>query len=489
MHSAKGGLCPLQCLEQARNPENPPDRQTLAADDRYRTFADVRERGKVASVEKYRPLNLLRIALSVFLVWLTWSQSAPSVFFYGNVIHLTFSIAWILLIETEILIEKNHWWSGYVPATLDLTITTMALLLTGSLASPLMAGYFTFTAIGTTIENRKYSLYVAISSFAHYVLASSLVLAGVLPAVNILRPGVVGGTWFELFIFAFLVGIGLATVHMICWHFVKRNEVLLRESQRLLQTVASQEAELRVRNSLIEKDLDLARNIHVRLLPEKLPSISGLEFAALYVPLDKVGGDLYDVRQDGRFVELMVADVSGHGVSSAFLAAIFRMSMERLDRRHPGACLAAVNEVLVSRSFRGFFLTALLGIFDREENTFRFASAGHPSPLLVRNGELSEIKAGGKPIGIISRLEYAETTVDLVPGDRLYLYTDGIVEYRAVDGGLFGEEEFFRLLRENTGHPISDIPAILMNQLRTFGANQSAEDDITMVAMEIGKPA
>ncbi|MBL8019456.1 MAG: serine/threonine-protein phosphatase [Leptospirales bacterium] len=439
-------------------------------------------------VEKFRPLNTLRIVLSAFLVWLAWSQTAPIIFFYANIIHFAFSVTWMALIETEVLIEKNHRWSGYIPATLDLTVTTMALLLTGGLGSPLMAGYFTLTAIGTTIQDRMYALYVAISSFLHYVVASALVLGGWLPTVNILRPDVGAGNWFEFGIFAFLVGIGLASVHSVCWNFVKRNEVLLHKSQKLLETVASQEGELRIRNSIIEKDLDLARNIHVRLLPETLPSIPGLEFASLYVPLDKVGGDLYEIRQDGRYVELMVADVSGHGVSSAFLATIFRISMERLDRRNPGSCLAAVNEVLVSRSFRGFFLTALLGIFDREENTFRFASAGHPGPVLVRDGNLTELQAGGKPIGIIPGLEYPETTVTLLPGDRLFLFTDGIVEYRSTEGDLFGEERFFNLLRQNPQQSISDIPAVLMSALRSFGQDHSAEDDITMVAMEIGGP-
>lgn len=434
-------------------------------------------------IEKYRYLNTLRILLSVFFIWLAWGQSILS---FGTFIHFFFSILWMVLIETELLIETKTHWASYIPATLDIFVATVALLLTGNMHSPLMVGYFSLTAIAASLENRRYAIYVVLLCFFSYVGASAAVLAGLFPSIDVLMGGMVSlGSLFQLTVSGFLVGVGLGTVHIICFQFVKKNELLLKESQHLLKTVAHQESELRKRNSIIEKDLDLARGIYQRLLPDQLPHIPGLEFSILYLPQDKIGGDLYEVRRDANYVELMVADVSGHGVSSAFLAAIFRISMEKLDRRNPGLFLSAMNDALVNRAFYGFFMTAVYAVFDRKSKILRFACAGHPPPILLRRGRLIELEASGRLLGFWKGYVYEEKKIVLESGDRLFLFTDGIIEARSFDGIMHGERAFREILIATGNRAFREIPDTILGELKKLGNGRAVEDDITVLSMDI----
>lgn len=432
--------------------------------------------------EKFRLLNSMRIALSLFFLVLALRESHPN-FLYFIVAHLVFSLVWILFVEMDRLPRGR--WIGYIPATLDIGAVTVALLLTGHARSPLVAGYFGLVAISSTLQNRTFGLYVACLSVISYAAASAGVTFGGLTSIDVLAEGPQTISPTGILIYTLLVAIGLTIVHTVCFQFVNSNRRILGEANLLLEKVAMQEEQLRLRNAQMEQDLDLARSIHFRLLPESLPEIPGLTFATLYVPQDKVGGDLYDIRRNGDSLEIFVVDVSGHGVSSAFLAAIFRVSMESADRSNPAAFLSSMNEIFFDRSFTGFFLTAFYGVLDLRSLTLRFARAGHPHPLLVRNGQVQEVAGKGGMMGIMRQLVLEDATLQLRKGDRLMVYTDGIPEYQTSDGVLFGEENLYSVLIEGQNEPVSRLPTLLLSRLGEFAQDRSAEDDMTMVVFDI----
>ncbi len=436
-------------------------------------------------IEKFRLLNLFRIILAAFFVYLSSLQTEHHLLTICTIVHAIFAIAWMGLIESDLLREDRHWWSGYIPATMDVLGVTIALLLTGHARSPLTAGYFGLAAIAATIQNRNYGWFVVGICISAYTLASTGVYLGRIPAVDVFADQVNSLSATSLIVYCILMATGLITVHTICYQFAKRNDGLLKDTRELLEAVARHEEQLRRRNAQMEQDLDLARSIHFRLLPESLPTHPRFDFATLYIPQDKVGGDLYDVRLEGDSLELFVVDVSGHGVSSAFLAAIFRVTMEHRDRSNPAAFLSSMNDVFFDRSFAGFFLTAFYGVLNTQTLQLRFARAGHPHPLLLRDGRVTEVPGRGGMVGASRTLDLEDATLQLMPGDRLCIYTDGIPEYQGANGSFFGEENLYSVLRESSGQPIAKLPTVLLSRLGEFGEDKSADDDMTLVALDV----
>ncbi|WP_309120750.1 PP2C family protein-serine/threonine phosphatase [Paenibacillus sp.] len=196
------------------------------------------------------------------------------------------------------------------------------------------------------------------------------------------------------------------------------------------------------------QELRLAYQVQKSLLPAAARSRGGLELAALSAPSREVGGDLFDIveRPDGGLV-VMIGDVSGKGVSASMLMtatlALFRKEARAADS--PAELLRRLNMAIAETLQGRMYVTMGVGFWDAASSSWRYASAGHVSPLLVRGRRAEEAKAlPSLPLGIDAEEDYAETIERLEAGDALLLYTDGIVEATAEDGELFG---FARLER------------------------------------------
>ena len=226
----------------------------------------------------------------------------------------------------------------------------------------------------------------------------------------------------------------------------------------------------------LHSELTAAREIQRSILPASMPRMEGLRFDARFVPATMVAGDLYDVLPiDERRAGLIVADVSGHGIPAALIASMVKVAVTSQERlaNDPAAMLRQLNAIL-TRDVRRGFVTATYLYFDGV--LVNVANAGHPAPLLLRDGEVRELGAVNPLLGRFKSASYAATSTELRPGDRIVAYTDGVTEALSARGEAFGEERLHALLRE--GRDI--VEAVL-----AWRGGDTDADDLTVVTVDI----
>lgn len=237
----------------------------------------------------------------------------------------------------------------------------------------------------------------------------------------------------------------------------------------------------------LEREMELAAQIQQGILPRALPAIHGYEVLGWTRPARHVGGDYWDVvpLPDGRFA-LLVADVSGKGVSAALLVSTLHSALRLLLARgeSTSAMLQAVNQHLIVFSASNKFATLLLAALDAESGEIAYVNAGHnPAVLLRADGELERLGACAVPLGLLPGPVYAESTRTLAPGDLLCIYSDGVTEAAARDGEEYGLERLEELLRERRAAPLAEMRAALDRELREFGEGQPQGDDQTVLLL------
>lgn len=222
------------------------------------------------------------------------------------------------------------------------------------------------------------------------------------------------------------------------------------------------------------------------ILPQQLPSVPGLDLAVHFADAEGVGGDFYDVHPVGpdRWA-ILIADVAGHGLAAAAILtlvhALGRAVQDHEAATSPGTALALVNEQLATRYLvnTGRFVTVFAGLYSTQAQTLTYAVAGHPPPRLVRGNEVRRLNGvSGLPLGVGQQSVYPEHTVQLLPGDRLVLFTDGITESRNAAHEDFGEERLDAAVRV----PTSTAAALrdhVVSSVRMFRSGQPAGDDET----------
>lgn len=242
------------------------------------------------------------------------------------------------------------------------------------------------------------------------------------------------------------------------------------------------------RNREIEADLVIAHRIVDTLLPGDVGAMPGLVVHAAYRPMDQVGGDFYDIhRRDGR-LDLFIADVSGHGLASSYLALVTRLSLDRVDRHGtPAPVLESLNGLVRPSAVNGSFVTAFYATVDPAAQTVAYAAAGHHAALLLRRatGTVERLAARGRPLGWFAECKAEERRARVAPGDRLVIYTDGVTECRRPDGDLYGEERLEEFLRRTASLDAAGMTTALMNELSTFCARRSFDDDVTVLVADL----
>ncbi len=242
------------------------------------------------------------------------------------------------------------------------------------------------------------------------------------------------------------------------------------------------------RNHDIEKELDVARMLQLRLLPGSLPDITGFNMHVVYIPMDKVGGDFYSIERREDCIDIFIADVSGHGLPGAFLATVTKMAFEHITTRTtPDKVLYLLNEVIHQHTVHSNFVTAFYSIIDIKTRIMRYSSAGHVQPLLYRkrNNEFIEFKIKGTLLGIFENIQIEEKMIQLGSGDRVVFYTDGITECTSPAKMMFGEIRFRESIREHAGKTAEEFSRELIKELEEFKGGKTFDDDITMVLLDV----
>jgi sigma-B regulation protein RsbU (phosphoserine phosphatase) len=254
------------------------------------------------------------------------------------------------------------------------------------------------------------------------------------------------------------------------------------ETQRLRQ-----EAEAA---RLVYRELEIARSVQQKLLPEQAPAAEGLECAAFCRPAKFVGGDYYDfIALPGDSLAFTVGDVSGKGIAAAMLMASLQ-SLLRSEMARAPVSLANLmnkfNDAVCRSSAPERYSTLFCGQIDRSRKNLTYVNAGHPGPMLLRSsGTLERLDAGGMPVGLFDLARYEEGRVDLASGDVLVCYSDGISEATNTAGELWEEEEIEHVLRESARCPASELVEKIVRAADNYAAGAEQADDMTVVALRI----
>jgi sigma-B regulation protein RsbU (phosphoserine phosphatase) len=244
--------------------------------------------------------------------------------------------------------------------------------------------------------------------------------------------------------------------------------------------------------TIIDNELEVVADIQRSLLPREVPHVPNIALATYYRTSRRAGGDYYDLfpLSDGR-LGILIADVSGHGTPAAVLMAITHSIVHSCEATHdsPGRMLAYMNRRLTSRYTidSGLFVTAFLGIFDPATRQIVFANAGHPRPRLKRCADGSVLDLNGDthlPLGLVDDEVYPETTMQLVPGDQIIFYTDGITEAFNEEGEMFEIRRLDRVL-DQCALTADGLIQTIVQELCAFTRDAPPADDQTLLVAKI----
>jgi phosphoserine phosphatase RsbU/P len=253
------------------------------------------------------------------------------------------------------------------------------------------------------------------------------------------------------------------------------------ENARLYEEIARQERRL-------ERDLALARELQMRLLPQSLPKLPHLELAAKFVPARAIGGDLYDfIPYSLSRLGIVIGDVSGKGAPAAIYAALVSGILRSHAPIEPGPAemLRAVNLSLAERRIEAQFVSLIFAVWDDERRTLLVSNSGLPRPIYVHAGKNEVIEATGLPLGLFDDANYDELRFKTKPGDMFVFFSDGILDARNRDGHLFGRGRVEALIAKCAGKSVGCVVDTIFKAVAEHSAGVEPFDDQTVVAIKV----
>ncbi len=265
------------------------------------------------------------------------------------------------------------------------------------------------------------------------------------------------------------------------------NEVIARviagaRIKTLQNTILEKNLELQRYKSNMEKEIYLASRFQKSLIPRKGRVTNEIFIDYIYIPAIQIGGDIFDIRRqpDGN-VSFFIADVTGHGIVAALIAAILKLSFVQASTqfKSPYDIAHKINKDLLDTTTDEQFVSIFIGVIDMKKRELRYIRAGHPEQFLKTGDRVIELAGDGFLIGITDNLLIKEERIALIPTDTIFLYTDGITEAQNEKGELFGIERLKNLLEKR-----NDLNAVL-KEIRFFTSN--FQDDITLVKIQLNQ--
>jgi serine phosphatase RsbU (regulator of sigma subunit) len=241
----------------------------------------------------------------------------------------------------------------------------------------------------------------------------------------------------------------------------------------------------------VEQELGIARDIQQALLPRGARSFPHLSVSGVNIPCNAVGGDYFDVFRVGKdAVAFLIADVAGKGLGAALLTTMLQGAFTAMSSgAAPERVFDHINSLLCERTDVGRFATLFYAMVDREGN-LTYLNAGHPSPLILRQGAVKNLfTEGALPLGLLPEAEYAPVRERLEPGDTLVLFSDGITEAQNSSGEFFGDTRFEKLLTDQHETPLEELQKTIVQSVQDFTGLPSQADDVTVLLARYRVPA
>ncbi len=256
---------------------------------------------------------------------------------------------------------------------------------------------------------------------------------------------------------------------------------LERRNKELERSVKKGAVELELQN----QELQRAREIQQSLLPKQIPQLPGFEVAGAWRPARTVSGDYYDVlKLDGHRLAVCIADVAGKGVSAELLMANVQAAVRAFasGSESPAEVCGKVNRLLCENIAVGKFVTFLYGILDSDARGFAYCNAGHLPPIHIAKGAAKMLDGGGAVLGVFPSWKFEDASVELQPGDRLLLFTDGITEAMDAKENEFGEANLAALSAACCTRSAEEMNRLLLEHVSKFcGAH--FQDDATLLVI------
>lgn len=258
---------------------------------------------------------------------------------------------------------------------------------------------------------------------------------------------------------------------------------LALEASELARSLA-QELSQRAR---MDREMEIAREVQQRFFPRQMPQIHGLDVAGGCLPALGVGGDYYDyLSVPTGMTGLAIGDIAGKGIAAALLMAGLQASLRGLTLAGVSDLsdlMAKLNMLVYDATPKNRFATFFYGVFDPENRSLRYSSAGHNAVLLYRKkrDETVWLKTPGVALGLRRTSTYVAEEVVLELGDELFLYTDGVTEARNSSGEEFGENRLEQVVRVCAGNSADETLTRLLAAVETFAAGETQHDDITVI--------
>jgi sigma-B regulation protein RsbU (phosphoserine phosphatase) len=253
------------------------------------------------------------------------------------------------------------------------------------------------------------------------------------------------------------------------------------ENARLYQAVKRQEQQL-------ERDIAMAREVQLRLLPSTPPVHKNAEFAVSFLPARTIGGDLYDfVEYTPDQTAIVLGDVSGKAAPAALFAALVSGIMRSAAQQKPApaAMLSLLNDALQERKLESQYVVMLFALWNDENRTLEVANSGAVQPIFCRAGQNVTVKAEGFPLGMFPDATYEEFNVATQPGDAIVFVSDGILDAENEKGEMYGEERLASVLCGHRDQPAKHIATAILADVTQFQGAKDRFDDETIIVLTV----
>ena len=257
--------------------------------------------------------------------------------------------------------------------------------------------------------------------------------------------------------------------------------------------IVQSKIELQQKQAQIDLDLDAAGQIQKSLLPQNVPDIKSIQMNWRFEPCQQVGGDIFHLyEEDQSHISAYMLDVCGHGVSAALIAVTVKQFLDNLHgqalvRGYPFQPAEILNKLEDEFPFDRFdcFFTVVYVLLNAENGEFTYGCAGHVPPLIMdKNNKLEVLNHHGPVIGFSPELHFSQANTQLKPGERIVLYTDGLIDNFGPKGDYNGKENFYNSLRRLSGKTVDQIVNGLMAESKKMRAGARPDDDMSLLLIE-----